>query len=180
MNNEPHSRQGARHARPAPRLSPATILIAVMAVMLVAAGIAIAVLLAGRNQLPASSLQVAGNANLEVDSNAANVEKLPDQIRIPGYTSLTFREKQEVQVTAFKNPAENACYFRLTLSLEDGTQLWQSDLLEPGTTVTAIKLEKILYAGTYENCVLKYDCYTLDDSHTPLNGAQTKLTIKVK
>ena len=77
------------------------------------------------------------------------------------------------------NPEQNTCYFRMTLLLSDGTQLWQSGLIEPGKGIYDITLEQTLAAGTYEDAVLKYECFAMDDAQTPLNGSEIKLTLNV-
>ena len=78
------------------------------------------------------------------------------------------------------NPPQNCCYFQIALYLEDGTLLWQSELIEPGTTSKPIVLTKALDKGMYPNAILRYSCYRMDEDLTPLNGAETKLTLWVK
>lgn len=102
-----------------------------------------------------------------------------DNLAIPGYESLEFRAGTKVQNVEFDNPADNTCYFVMTLSLEDGTEIWKSDYLEPGVMYDCIVLNKELEAGEYENASLVYDCYALADKHE-LNGANISLTLNVR
>ena len=101
-------------------------------------------------------------------------------ISVPGYEGITLKADSLEQTVALSNPPQNTCYFVITLSLEDGTQLWQSDYIKPGETSSPIVLTQSLEKGTYPNTVLQYSCFKMDDEKTPLNGAETKLTLRVK
>lgn len=99
-------------------------------------------------------------------------------IAIPGYEKLSFAAGKTAQAVNLKNPAENACTFVLTLTLdEDGTTLWTGKALSPGEAFTRITLSKALDAGDYP-ATLHYDCYTIEDNQ-PLNGAEIQLTLEV-
>ena len=78
------------------------------------------------------------------------------------------------------NPPQNCCFFQISLYLEDGTLLWQSELIEPGKTSKPMVLTKTLDKGMYPNAILRYSCYRMDETLAPLNGAETKLTLWVK
>lgn len=97
-------------------------------------------------------------------------------INIPGFEALDFKAGKEKQSVPFHNPKDNACYFRLTLTL-DGETLWQSGDIAPDEKVGEIKLSHALEKGDYA-AKLKYDCFTLQDK-TPLNGAEIDLAINV-
>lgn len=99
-------------------------------------------------------------------------------IAIPGYEKLSFEAGKTAQAVNLKNPAENACTFVLTLTLEDGETLWTGKALSPGEAFTRITLTKALDAGEYP-ATLHYDCYTIEDNQ-PLNGAEIQLTLEVK
>ena len=129
------------------------------------------ILLANRNTLPSQD-----NVN---SSEEAYVQKNPDSIAIPGYEILELSANKKAQALQLSNPLQNVCYFRISLYLEDNTLLWSSDLIEPGATSEPIQLIKTLEKGTYTNAILKYDCFKMDGI-TPLNGAETKLTLWVK
>jgi len=101
-----------------------------------------------------------------------------ENIAIPGYEKLSFAAGKTAQVVNLKNPAENACTFVLTLTMEGGETLWTGEALSPGEAFTRITLSKALDAGEYP-ATLHYDCFSLQDN-TPLNGAEVKLTIEVR
>ena len=129
------------------------------------------ILLANRNTLPAQD-----NVN---SSEEAYVQKNLDSIAIPGYEVLELSADKKAQTLRLSNPPQNVCYFRISLYLEDNILLWSSELIEPGATSEPIQLIKTLEKGTYTNAILKYDCFKMDGI-TPLNGAETKLTLWVK
>ena len=106
--------------------------------------------------------------------------KSNESIAIPGYEALELKADTLKQNICLKNPQENNCYFVITLMLEDGTELWQSEYIKPNEITKPIKLNKKLEAGTYPNSVLEYSCYSLDREKTPLNGAEMKVTLWVK
>jgi len=107
-------------------------------------------------------------------------EKNPDSIAIPGYEALELKADSKKQSLALKNPEQNMCYFQISLYLEDGTLLWQSELIEPGAISKPMTLTQELEKGTYPNALLRYACYRMDETLTPLNGAEMKVTLWVK
>lgn len=104
----------------------------------------------------------------------------PAQIAIPGYEGLTLQAGAKKQSLRLPNPAENHCYFQISLYLADDTLLWQSDLIKPGKTSAPITLSRPLDPGAYPGATLRYACFRLDREKTPLNGAETKLTLWVQ
>lgn len=111
--------------------------------------------------------------------NAGNVEINSNSIAIPGYEAITLKADTAQQTIGLPNPPQNTCYFQITLMMEDGTILWQSDLVEPGKISAPITLAQTLQKGTYPNAMLKYDCFTMDGDMRALNSAATKLTLRV-
>ena len=101
-----------------------------------------------------------------------------ENISIPGYEKLSFEAGKTAQTVNLKNPAENACTFVLTLTMEDGEILWTGKALSPGEAFTRITLTKALDVGDYP-ATIHYDCYTIEDNQ-PLNGAEINLTLEVK
>ena len=108
------------------------------------------------------------------------VVKNPDSIAIPGYEMLELKAGTEKQSICLPNPPQNDCYFQIRVYLEDGTMLWKSELIEPGKTSKPMVLTASLKKGIYPNALLHYSCYRMDEDLTPLNGAQTKVTLWVK
>lgn len=119
---------------------------------------------------------ILGNDVTESKDNNQN----ENSIAIPGYEAITLTANTKKQSTALKNPSHNMCLFRISLILEDGTVLWVSDYVKPGEISDNIALSKELEPGAYPNSILKYECFTMDGSLSPLNGAETKLTIMVQ
>ena len=159
------------------------LLLIVLVILLVGAGVFVG--LKWNNWFGEDTLQGGG---LTTDENARDWtgeqdvyegEKNTDTIDIPGYGSITLKADSAEQSVNLYNPEQNTCYFRMTLLLSDGTQLWQSGLIEPGKGIYDITLEQTLAAGTYEDAVLKYECFAMDDAQTPLNGSEIKLTLNV-
>jgi hypothetical protein len=159
-----------RYEKPSLRKFP---LIPVIFILILAVTVVI-LLLKGCDSIPTI---IPGN---EADSTAASVEKNPDSIAIPGYEMLELKAGSKEQSLCMPNPPQNCCYFQICLYLEDGTLLWQSELIEPGTNSKPIVLSKTLEKGMYPNAILRYSCYRMDESLAPLNGAETKLTLWVK
>ena len=114
------------------------------------------------------------------DATTAAVEKNEDSIAVPGYEGLTLKADSKQQDLCLPNPAQNTCYFQISLFLDDGTLLWRSELIEPGKTSKPINLEKELEKGTYPKAVLHYSCFEMNEDLTPLNGAEIKVTLRVK
>lgn len=112
--------------------------------------------------------------------NTEEVLKNENSISIPGYEGITLKADSLKQTVALKNPEQNTCYFVIALYLEDGTMLWQSDYIKPGETSSPIVLTQSLEKGNYPNAVLQYSCFKTDSEKTQLNGAETKLTLRVK
>lgn len=83
-----------------------------------------------------------------------------------------------IQEISLHNPAENPCYFVITIALPDGTGIYRSGMIEPGQKTSEIKLAQPLEAGTYKEAILQYSCYSVKDK-TPMNGADMKFTLEV-
>lgn len=105
--------------------------------------------------------------------------KNTDTIDIPGFEAINLKAGSTEQSVNLYNPEQNTCYFRMSLLSSDGTELWKSDLVEPGKAIYNITLNQTLEAGEYENAVLKYECFAMNDEQTPLNGSEIKLTLNV-
>ena len=124
------------------------------------------------------------NAVLTTATTTANpglvVPERPEMLDITAYESITLKADTLEQSVRFDNPLQNNSWLVITLSLEDGTVLWQSEELQPGQVVRSITLNQPLAAGEYQNAVLTYSHWTFDEEKLPLNGAETLVTIKVE
>lgn len=164
-------KKGKYLAAPRRKKKTAVILLAAAALLLTA----VSVLLVGRQKGRQVKLP-----NGETVPQSDSVEKRTDSIAIPGYEGISLKANSKEQEIGFPNPAQNTCYFQISLMLEDGTMLWRSELVAPGEVSNPITLEEPLEAGVYPNALLKFDCYTMDGAMRALNGAATKMTLHVK
>lgn len=106
-------------------------------------------------------------------------EREESGILLPGFGSLTLKAGALEQGLTIPNPAGNDCRVRMSLFLEDGTLLWESEYVLPGNSCEPVVLKKALAEGIYGNALLRFDCFTDDDAMLPLNGAETALTLIV-
>lgn len=157
-----------------------TILIVLLAVILVGGGVAV-----GINW---NSWFKSDEVPADIDDNAEDYtgnkdtytgKKNTDTIDIPGFDSMSLKAGTKEQSVNLYNPKENTVYFKMSIYLKDGTKLWESKLVEPNKAIYDITLTQSLSAGTYEDCVLKYECFAMDKEQTPLNGSEIKFTMKV-
>lgn len=100
-------------------------------------------------------------------------------VQIPGYGTAEMKSGDTSLHLSIGNPKDNGCGFYATLKLEDGTVLYESELLEPGYGLTEVPLSQTLEAGKY-TAIVVYQCVTLDEEHTPLNSAESEFTLIVK
>ena len=100
-------------------------------------------------------------------------------IQIPGYGTAVMNAGDESLHLSIGNPKDNKCGFYATLKLEDGTVLYESELIKPGYGLTEVPLNRTLKAGEYTAMVV-YKCVTLDEEHTPLNSAESEFKLIVK
>ena len=98
-------------------------------------------------------------------------------ISIPATSGMCFSADQLQQTVDLSNPKQNNCYFVITLTLSDGTEIFKSDYLAPSKNITEITLNQPLQRGLYKNCKLLYSCYSLDDK-TPLNNGEVVIEIQ--
>lgn len=101
------------------------------------------------------------------------------RITIPGYAGIYFKAGTNQQTVDFHNPATNDCYFKISLYLSNDYLLYQSDLIKPGEQLKEITINQKLEKGIYKNCLLVYQCYSLD-GETPLNGSTQNIEINSK
>lgn len=98
------------------------------------------------------------------------------KITIPGVTGLNLQHGQFHQTVNFYNPESNNCYFVISLYLSDDTLIYKSDYIAPGEKITEIDLLSRLEKGIYQNCIMSYECFRLDDKNE-LNGTRNKIEI---
>lgn len=168
-------KKGKYLAAPRRKRKKAVILLAAAALLLAAVSVLLVGRLGGQQGVRQAKLP-----NSETAPQSDSAEKQTDSIAIPGYEGISLKANSKEQEIGFPNPAQNTCYFQISLMLEDGTLLWRSELVAPGEISDPITLEEPLEAGVYPNALLKFDCYTMDGAMRALNGAATKMTLHVK
>lgn len=108
----------------------------------------------------------------------ADSEKYSGNIIIPCWDKITMVANQDKQNVNFYNPEKNVgIMFQLVLTLDDGTELYSSELIPAGKALYNITLEKTLAAGKYD-ATLQYNCYS--SSGEQLNGSELKLTLQME
>lgn len=139
----------------------------------------LALLLSVQRPAAVSLAQTPAPTQVESAPGASPAAPTPaqDTIAIPGYEGLTLRAGEDL---CLANPEQNTCYFVITLSLADGTPLWQSSYIPPGEASDPIRLQEPLEPGVYPDAQLTYACFRMDEALTPLNGAQMELTLRVE
>ena len=131
-----------------------------------------------------------GNAGVQMEVDPGAVEWqgiLPSptdssgagNITIPGYGAMTLAANTLNQRVNLVNPQGNPCYFCISLVV-DGEVVYESKLIPPGKGVYDIQLIRTLPAGRYPHAVLRYQCYSLEESPAPLNGADVVLDLWVQ
>ncbi|MBQ3454791.1 MAG: hypothetical protein IJG36_00010 [Synergistaceae bacterium] len=99
-------------------------------------------------------------------------------IQIPGYDVIHFKAGKIQQDVFFRNPENNPCCFRMSITLASGVPVWISDdVLYPGEVFTKIDLEREMKPGIYRNAVLKYECYSVEGLYK-MNGAEIRVTLQ--
>ncbi|MCD8218025.1 MAG: hypothetical protein LUD01_08280 [Clostridiales bacterium] len=124
-----------------------------------------------------------GNAYVDMeadewDDGIEDTTDTADNMVIPGYSGAQMTAGDTVLQLSIGNPEENTCYLQATLELEDGTVLYESGLLEPGTGYEQIELVQTLEEGTYE-AVVHYQGYSMEEEPKELNGCDSALTLTV-
>ena len=117
-----------------------------------------------------------------IEAGAEIPESVPAEtdgyISLPGFEKMTFRAQTTRQTVKLYNPEQNNCYFLASIILPDGREVYRSEMLAPGDTVSDIQVNAPLPVGTYANTVLQYSCYDLKNLQT-MTGASIKFTLEV-
>ena len=99
--------------------------------------------------------------------------------KIPGYSYAEMNEGDMTLRLSVGNPKDNIVGMYATVMLRDGTELYTSQLLEPGQGVVELPLTQTLKKGEYD-ALVRFRCVTLDESHSPLNSAESGFRLYVK
>ena len=102
-----------------------------------------------------------------------------EQILAPGYGNMSAEAGADTLRISIGNPPENHCYLQASLVMEDGTVLFTSGLLEPGTGYTEIPLSRKLDPGEY-NVYVRYQGFAMDSSRSELNSIESAFVLTVE
>lgn len=118
------------------------------------------------------------NQGLEFEPEQILNSQPASQIVIPGFTGMTIYENTTEVATHLYNPQDNACYFKIIITLA-GTEevLYESKLIAPGQDLYTIELTRELEAGEYD-AIISYTTYAVSD-YTEMNGAIVPFTLHV-
>ena len=101
------------------------------------------------------------------------------EVQIPGYKDAKMKEGDKILHLSIGNPDVNNVDLYASVELEDGTVLYESDLLEPGYGIKDIPLAETLKKGTYKAYVV-YRIVSADEAHTPMNTARSEFILYVE
>jgi hypothetical protein len=126
-----------------------------------------------------------GGMSLVVDENMKDYTgKNPEDrggaitgTKIPGYGTVRLPSGTTDVKMILLNPEGNQCYFTFELVV-DGEAYFTSNLVEPSKCIEDLALTKPLDRGEY-TAMLKISCYSLDESLTPMNGANVEFELIV-
>ena len=147
------------------------VLLLLLAFMLIIAGIV-------RIALPDKEIRTGG---WFYEQNATAIQDAVDQSVQEGYFNMTINSKVPVYggTTAYvgiQNVEANHFDCVVTITLEDGTQVYKSGGLSPGQELRTIELSTSLSNGTYEATAL-FEIYDINESHTKAGQTASKITL---
>lgn len=103
-----------------------------------------------------------------------------DQIVIPGYGDILLEADTRDVMLILPNPASNPCYFRFTIILEEsGETIYSSGLVPPGKAIQSPKLKRAFPQGDY-HAVIRIETFSLDETRTPMNGANVETVLNFR
>lgn len=158
------------------KISPTTIILTILCVVLISVIVVLCVN-GGKNDT--------NDTRLDTDQGAADWngnQKLPQPslgdtpaIAIPGFDSLVFIADTKTQSVNFYNPEVNDCLFLMTLYIE-GKEMWQSGYVAPGKGYYTIELLETLPECSTTG-YLRVQCFKSDG--TALNSARINFELTV-
>lgn len=111
---------------------------------------------------------------------ASTIERIDTgSVHVPGYDYISMKAGETSITATLYNPEGNNCLIEAAIILPDGTEIFRSDMLDPGDTLDKIELSQSVPAGKYEKTILRYSCYAFGDQRQ-LNGADVLFTLEVK
>jgi hypothetical protein len=150
----------------------------IAAILVVAAGIAVYFIVSKSDaQKPHGGLSLTLDENMKAYTGREPDDMGGEGIKIPGYGTVTLPAGTTDVKMILLNPEGNPCYFTFELVV-DGETRFTSNLVEPAMCIEDLKLTKPLKKGRY-TAILKLSTYSLDESLTPMNGANVEFDLVV-
>lgn len=148
------------------------ILITVILLLLIAAGVFIAFLYNRGPDLDKNAIAY------QLPDGVKNTD--PDSILLPGFDVLEMDHTTQKVDAALLNPEGNTCFFTYSVTLKsDGTKLYQSGLIKPGTAVTSFQTDEKLDKGEYPIVIL-VEASDMKDPDKKYNGGAVEAVLEVK
>ena len=148
------------------------VLITVILLLLLAAGVLIALLYNRGPDLDKNAIAY------QLPDGVKNTD--PDSILLPGFDVLEMNYATQKVDAAFLNPEGNECFFTYSVTLKsDGTRLYQTGLIKPGTAVTSFQAEKKLEKGEYPIIIL-VEASDMKEPEKKYNGGAVEAVLEVK
>lgn len=153
----------------------AIIIVAVLIPLVIAMSVGAGIWYANRKEDPwrvESGLVDYGGFSTETGSS--------DQIVIPGYGEILLDADTRDVMLILPNPSGNPCYFRFSILLkESGEVIYTSGLVPPGKAIGELRLKRALSEGNYP-ATIQIETFSLDESHTPMNGANVETVLNLR
>lgn len=118
------------------------------------------------------------------DQSASDIQEAIDHEVEDGYFNMSINTSVPVStdmvaLIGIKNIESNAYDCTVTITLEDGTQVYKSGGLAPGTELQSITLDQELETGEYAGTAL-FEIYEQDEAHTKAGQTASKITLYVQ
>lgn len=98
-------------------------------------------------------------------------------IAVSGFADLKFVADSTKQSVNFYNPKENNCLMDLSIVMQNGDVIWQTENIRPDYGLYTINLYSTLKKGEYPACIVAR--FKTMDGCTKLNSATFKIKIIV-
>lgn len=119
------------------------------------------------------------------DQDAAAIQEAVDREVEDGYfnmcinTNIPVYASDDTAIAGIKNIEANHFDCTVTITLDDGTQVYKSGGLAPGTELQIITLGTHLEKGQYSGTAL-FEVYERDDTHTKVGQTASIVTLYVQ
>ena len=117
------------------------------------------------------------------DQSASEIQEAVDHEVEDGYFNMSINTSVPVfednsAALGIKNIESNSYDCIVTVTLDDGTEVFKSGGLAPGTEIDMVTLTQTLEPGDYEATAV-FDIYEQDEAHTVAGQTASKLTLHV-